>query len=304
MFLTNSSSARPLDWQPALVIRHGGDDLHLGLFVHDLTVLNNLQKRTKVFTVPKQSSRTLRRRPTRRPAAPRQRATSARAITLHNPTPRSQGWVFPPRYITTIRTFYQGKVIASASSGSYFSVYGNSLYQPFSTASSISTSGLIQATGGSGATQAYVGTNALDSVYGAYKILRNKLTFRCLPTSSGDQTTITAYPVQAESGSISLTPYNASIQPNAKSIICTGYAPVRQQQIVIDMYSHVALGLTKQQYDDLPVTLTGSIPAVNQTWEFACQWSEVDNSSNASTICFTVELEATVEMSLPNTLTN
>lgn len=225
-------------------------------------------------------------------------------MTLHNPTPRSLGWVFPPRYITNVRTLYQGKVIANASTGSYFSIYGNSLYQPFSTASTIYTSGLILSTGGSGVTQAYVGTNVLDSVYGAYKILRNKLTFRCLPTSSGDQTTITAYPVQAESGSISMLPYNASAQPHAKSIICTGYAAARAQQIVIDMPSHVALGLTKRQYDDLPVTLTGSIPSVNQSWEFACQWSEVDNSTNASVICFTVELEATVEMSLPNSLTN
>jgi len=225
-------------------------------------------------------------------------------MTLHNPTPRSLGWVFPPRYITTIRTFYQGKVSASASSGSYFSIYGNSLYQPFSTANTIATSGLIAPTGGSGTTQAYVGTNVLDSVYGAYKILRNKLTFRCLPTSLGDQTTITAYPVQAESGSISLTPYNASIQPMAKSIICTASGLARLQQIVIDVPSHVALGLTRQQYDDLPVTLTGSLPVVNQTWEFACQWSEVDNAANASIVCFTVELEATVEMSLPNTLTN
>jgi hypothetical protein len=225
-------------------------------------------------------------------------------MTLQNPTPRSLGWVIPPRYRTSLRLLYQGRVTASSATGEYFTIFANSLYQPFSTSAPVSTGGLIAATGGSASTESYPGYSILNGMYGAYRVVRSRVSVLCAPTSTGDQVTITVYPVQVESGSAGLQPFNAFGQPYAKSRLCVQGAPISQQTVRQSMESHVILGLTKSQYENLPVTYSGSQPSAANAWYWACQWSMIDGAVNTGILAFQVMVECDVEMSLPLTLTN
>jgi hypothetical protein len=70
------------------------------------------------------------------------------------------------------------------------------------------------------------------------------------------------------------------------------------------MESHVILGLTKSQYENLPVTYSGSQPSAANAWYWACQWSMIDGAVNTGILAFQLMVECDVEMSLPLTLTN
>jgi hypothetical protein len=213
--------------------------------------------------------------------------------------------IVAPHFRTWMSLTYTGYVPTTTSNGTYFTVYGNSAYLPFSTSQPVTTTGLVTASGGSSIAIAPPGYTTLSALYGAYKILQSRIRVRFGPSSLVDETTVTLYPVAANDGNPALQPFSAASQPFARMRMAVAGASISQQTVTQVMKSNLALGLTRAQYDALPYTDFGSGPDSNATaWFWAVGWHLLTTSTNAAPIAVSVTLDFEIDLAYPRTQTN
>lgn len=236
----------------------------------------------------------------KRPVKKSKPASSARQLTLARPM-RSH-MIVKNKQIITVATSFVGYNNSTTSPA--FSIYANSLYQPFNTASPITTTGLITGTSGSAITQNPIGYSSFANLYNYYRVVKSKITVYLMPQASKNWN-LTVYP-SAFSAGTGVGTFNVnSCQRYAKWKTMNPYGDHKGNEVVQSLASHEFLGMTIEQFMDQPPIAFGSTPSGVTDWfwivEPDLQGSGTIVSGDYSIV---VQLDLTVELSDPVTQTS
>jgi len=215
--------------------------------------------------------------------------------TMYNNTPMRLHTVLADKMRTTVSLSYTGSIGTGATAGTYFAVYGNSFYQPYNT-SQTTTTGLVLPTAGSATTNAPMGYTALTALYNQYRVRASRIKVTCTPQALADSITLAVYPSAAVTNT-DIQPFRACSQRYSKWKMCTCNNNVKDNTVINYLSSNVALGLTKQQYDDYPATIIGNAPVAGQDWYWQVSYFTNSASVNSTNVVFTVELDLYLELS-------
>lgn len=197
------------------------------------------------------------------------------------------------RFLTKLSASMTGYyVAATASSG--FTLYGNGLFDPFTTSNSFG--GTL--TEGASLTAPPIGFTSLSGLYNAYRVRSSRIKINFQPTNILDVITAVVLPVTSNSTAVSS--YQIMNNRYSKWKTCTVSNNVKENTIIHYMNSHEAIGLTKQQYDNQLPTQVGSAPVALQDWfwqvRFLC--NEAGAALNA-VLPVTIEVDYYCEFSDP-----
>lgn len=235
----------------------------------------------------------------KKPTKKRASASRARVLTVARPMRAHD--IIKPKQIINVATSFVG--YNNSTTTPAFSIYANSLYQPFNTASPITTTGLITATSASSITQNPIGYQSMSTLYNYYRVLRSKITVYLMPTASKNWN-VTVYP-SAFSAGTGVGTFNVnSCQRYAKWKTMNPYGDHRGNEIVNSIASHEFLGMTLEQFIDQPPIAFGSAPTGVTDWFWIIdpdlQGSGTIVSGDFSIV---IQLDLTVELSDPVTQT-
>lgn len=210
--------------------------------------------------------------------------------------PKKSHVVFPRSMVTVSDLSWSGFCVAANINypAINFAVYLNKFTAPFNTGIAITSLGFTSTTDAS-IGQQYAGYTILNSIYTEYRIHKARLTidFDC---NGSDLIGCVIAPTFTLTGGA--TTYTAmTALPYAKSKIFASTETATSRRISSGWVSaHKLAGLTKQQYNDLPMTTIGNTPASNVLSYFDCMLSmRNSNGTNASTQGLTMKLEAEIE---------
>lgn len=185
-----------------------------------------------------------------------------------------------------------------------FAIYANSIYQPFTTASPITTTGNFTASNGSVITQNVIGYGAYSALYNGYRVRASRIRVYVMPNipagTTAENVTVVVYPSAYSAGTGSSTFNINANQRYAKWKTMNTYG--NHEQNMIDNYlpSHKALGLTQQQFVDQPATVMGNAPSNGTDWFWVVAIiNNITGAYTANTVSVVIQLEQYVELNEP-----
>lgn len=228
-----------------------------------------------------------------------QRKPSNRLLSLNNKSSYRDHAIVPDRFRTKMSVSYQGYIAVGATS-SYFDIYGNSLYQPFTTSRTIAT--LVTGVFSSNTAASPIGYTELAALYNEYRVRGTRIKLTATPQNQADTITLVITPVCSVNGSVAPPVYSINQRYSRwKQIQNTNN--VKENTIIHYMPSNKVLGLTKQQYDDQLPVVNGNAPPASLDWYWQVQVYTNNGSVTAGQVMVTVELDLYVEFSDPLNMT-
>jgi hypothetical protein len=233
-----------------------------------------------------------------RPNSHRKRANSRRfTVTV----PRKLNSCIAPRCITTHHLTASGYAQPAWGPTCYFQLGLNSPYLPLVTANPINTPfTLIGTTGASGLEPA--GFTQMFSFYQSYRVRSCKVVFRWAIENVADVSHFAAYPVSYAATSVATTLQQITVQPNAKRIMIALGALTKENTFTKTYQCHECLGLTRSQYESLPVTLAHGSQASTEELLLQCVIQTANNASSTAQIYFSLDMFFEVEWNSPQLL--
>lgn len=215
---------------------------------------------------------------------------------LVNTLPKSIHQVLPQSYTTKMINNWTG--FSAAANGNFpniqFSVYGNTLYQPFNTGVTLTGQGFTSSTGYTILSQ-YTGYTTLALIYKNIRVRSTKIIIY-LDTNSSDVVGCAVAPCANTPSAIN---YNSiSSLPYAKGIITNNNDTRRECKFSAYANSATVLGLSKNQFEALdPVTAQTATPVTDQSWVWygALSMLNAASGSNAGAMTINITLESEVE---------
>jgi len=218
--------------------------------------------------------------------------------------PTSGQTLLPPVYHAILETNWTGYISSAAlgNTGNFFDLMVNSITTPFGsgTYTPILSSGSPDFFGNSSAGAATtanpIGSAFAAANYGSYKVTEYEIIITCTPQASGDTIAQAMFPMgdQETPTTGAWTYFRGCAQPNARSGLAINGANSRLNTLRFRGKIHQDLGMSKQQWLDLPNTIMGSTPTGNQSDYFGYVCSTIDGGSNASPVTFTAKLKQRV----------
>jgi hypothetical protein len=180
----------------------------------------------------------------------------------------------------------------------FFSVYGNSAFEPFSTTSKPdSATGLITEVNGSD-TEAMFGFSQINSIWNYARVLKSRLRVTALPTNIIDNFTIVMFALPfAAASSLPLSYAGARGQVGFREALCCSGQPIRDNTIECQTDAWIPVGLSRAQYMDQPPVVTAGVPGSTLLWFWVVQYFTNDGMVNSGTIPFRIEYAVETEYS-------
>lgn len=203
--------------------------------------------------------------------------------------------VLPSRYHAVLETQWCGYVIAGdiTGTGNFADVQVNAGTQPFQANNTWQFTGSSGATpfagtnaGGSAMTNNPIGYNFFTSNYGNYKIDAYEAEVTITPQNSGDTIAMALFPLGSQElpSTGNWTYYRAAAQVGAKSGVAINGANSRLNTLRIKGSIPRDLGLTDEQWENIPPTAAGSNPTGALNAFVGIFLSTLDGGSNASPV--------------------
>lgn len=228
------------------------------------------------------------------------RKSNRKTNVLTNRTRISDHAYMPDNYRTPMSVSYQG-YIQTASTPTYFDVYGNSVYRPFQTTQQIST--MVTAVASSTAASSPIGYTNLSSLYNEYRVRASRIKVTVTPSLASDAVTVVVQPINSVLGAVAPPTY-AMNERYSKWKLCTFSNNVKENTIIHYMNSSKALGLTPEQYDSQLPIVVGNAPAASLDWYWQVSCYTNSGIATVGQIFVTVELDLYVEWTDMVALTN
>jgi hypothetical protein len=218
---------------------------------------------------------------------------SSSITTMVNRSSLRDHTIVADKYLTKLSAMYTGKL--TAGTNGIFTVYGNSIYEPFNTANLVS--GIMSGTQGSSVTATPMGYTAIAGLYSSYRVKASRIKISVNPTALTDTCNIIVIPVpQNFNVTNSYEIYN---QRYARWKTCSSSNNIKENTIIHYMTSSQVLGLTKRQYDDQLSVATGAAPPALLDWYWEVIYEAGTSVAPASPVIFSIEIDMYVEWSDP-----
>lgn len=180
--------------------------------------------------------------------------------------------IVPDKQFVKVSSAYSGTVTLAGGANftAPFAIYGDSLYQPFNTATPVTTTGGFTNANGCTITQNPMGYQSYSALYNSYKVRSSRIKVTLIPNvpvgTSGETVQCTVYPSTYFAGTGSTTFNVNANQRYSKWKPITSYADPDKNTISNYISSHKVLGMSKQQYEDQTPIAFGAAPAAGTDW--------------------------------------
>lgn len=206
------------------------------------------------------------------------------------------------RMLTKVSCSYSGYIPAATGPGQFI-VYGNSMYEPFTTPSK-SINGLVTGTNGSNEAQPPVGYGTLSALYNQYRVRSSSIKVTVQSENLSDNPVLVVFPVVGLYSSGTGGIVDTQNQRYAVWKQCSCSNNTAQNTVSCYISSAKALGMTKQQYDDYPATAFGGAPTTNLDWYWQVAIYNPLSGDFTAQVIVTVDIGYYIELSDPIPLTN